>query len=75
MCIINLVSAQMPEENKLSIMYESLLKDLDFKNYVAYDFHQETKGDKFHKVSDLINQIAKYQNDFGYFVRHQFGSR
>ena len=73
--LINLVSQTRKEEHILSIFYLKMLelvqkKDLRLKEgiqYVSYDFHKETTGDKFHKISDLMNQVSGLQKNFKYF--------
>ena len=59
MILINLISKTKPEENRLSLELVNQLQNQSnsFKNstkYIYYDFHEETKGDKFYKINDLL---------------------
>ena len=57
--IINLISKTKPEENRLTLELVNQLQNQShlFKGnikYIYYDFHEETKGDKFRKVNALL---------------------
>ena len=75
--MINLTKKTKPEEDKLRVSLEKLLHWHRIENlkHVYYDFHEETHGDKFYRVNDLIKQLSGFTEKFGYFVRHQFGTR
>ena len=60
--MINLVSKVKPEESQLSDTLVQLLnnQEPETKNktkYIYYDFHEETSGNNFSKINDLIKQI------------------
>ena len=64
-------------EDKLTIGLVNIIKLLKHKDqmkknfrHIWYDFHQETHGDQFHKVDDLINEIEGAQTKFAYFCRY-----
>lgn len=73
--LINLVSQVKKEENCLSVFFLKLLENAQKRSdklksgiqYVSYDFHKETTGDKFYKISELMTLVSGLQKKFKYF--------
>lgn len=43
--------------------------------HVWFDFHQETSGEKFYKVNELMDRIYDKLVQFDFFVRERFGEQ
>lgn len=57
------------------MMLAILLKVREKKNvdHIWYDFHNETGGDQFHKLNDLLFKIKDSQKQFGFFAFQKGG--
>ncbi|TBU49147.1 SacI homology domain-containing protein [Dichomitus squalens] len=66
--IINLAE-QHGKEAQVTNAYGDYVKELDTDDirYYAYDFHAETKGMKYEKISNLIETVERVFESQGYF--------
>lgn len=71
--MINLVKRDKNGEEALTQHQIKLMKMNPKTNikHIWYDFHNETHGDNFHKLNNLMGEVRSVQNRFGFFVRER----
>ena len=74
--MINLVKRDNKGEEALTGHLIKLLKMHPKREvkHIWYDFHNETHGDNFHKLNQLLLEIRNVQSKFGFFVKERFGN-
>jgi len=75
---INLLQKGRSYENDLTLALEEqfLMCNPKQVKLIDYDFHTETKGDKFHLIQNLIVKVEdKLVKDFGYYCEEKQSGR